>query len=160
MVDYWIHCNLKHAFMLFMVLIYLISHSIMFHIFLINVKKLVISSFHRHNLESSNASKWFLAAFPAIKKKVLQPKKAQEIYEFHYFLLVKYIFFDAIFYCSMSFTYTALYIYRYLYLSKLVTLPGASGAFLRLVLDQVTLYFPWIVIKWIEFHGATWLLSS
>lgn len=29
------------------------------------------------------------------------------------------------------------YVIRYLYLSKLVTLPGASGAFLRLLLDQV-----------------------
>lgn len=32
-------------------------------------------------------------------------------------------------------------VFRYLYLSRLVTLPGASGALLRLVLDQVTLVF-------------------
>lgn len=28
---------------------------------------------------------------------------------------------------------------RYFYLSKLVTLPGASGAFLRLIIDQVSM---------------------
>ncbi|KAK2968522.1 hypothetical protein RJ640_022767 [Escallonia rubra] len=35
---------------------------------------------------------------------------------------------------------------RYLYLSRLVTIPGASGAFLRLLLDQE--WFPSVLANW------------
>jgi len=40
-----------------------------------------------------------------------------------------------------NFSFLDLIFLRYLYLSKLVTLPGASGAFLRLLVDQVTPIF-------------------
>jgi len=40
-----------------------------------------------------------------------------------------------------NFSFLNLIFLRYLYLSKLVTLPGASGAFLRLLVDQVTPIF-------------------